>query len=196
MGGRRKGIRNQRDGLYIVGEGLTEQFYFDHLKSIKNYSCHVKPKFFGNTDIDQIRKIVERLLLGNVEIICVFDTDVSSRNKVENVKLEEFKKKYLQNPLVIVCDSFPTIEYWFILHYLDNVRNFSSSKEVLKELKKFIRKYEKTKKFLGNQKWVEEMTSCLDEAMQNATCVKLDSIKSFSNIYKAINKLEKKKNHK
>lgn len=193
MGGRRKGIRDQRCGLYIVGEGLTEQFYFDHLKTIKKYSCHVKPKFFGNTDIDQIRKIVERLLQGNVEIICVFDADVSARNKIENKKIEEFKKQYSKNSLVIICDSFPTIEYWFILHYINDVRNFSSSKEVFKELRKFINKYDKTKKFLENQKWVEDMSVFLDKAINNAKKNKPDSINSFSNIYKAILRLERTK---
>jgi hypothetical protein len=34
MGGRKQKIREPKSGIYIVGEGITEQYYFSHIKKI------------------------------------------------------------------------------------------------------------------------------------------------------------------
>ncbi|MCK4663586.1 MAG: RloB domain-containing protein [Bacteroidales bacterium] len=190
MGGRRKKNLALREGIFIVGEGITEQYYFNHLKQIKKYNCIVKPRFFGNTDIAQIEKTVKNLLLGYVTIICVFDADVSERNEVEKKKLEKFKRKYSKNKEVIICDSLPSIEFWFLLHYLRTNRNFPNSKMVVQELKKYITNYDKTEKFLEKSKWVEELVEKLTTACINAKNIKSGTGNSYSNIYKAIEKLE------
>jgi len=93
MGGRRSNNLELKKGLYIIGEGITEQYYFTHLKRLKNYKCVIKPRFFGKTDIAQINKQVEKLLLGDISVICVFDADVSQRNQIENNKFSAISKE-------------------------------------------------------------------------------------------------------
>ena len=34
MGGRKQKMRKPKPGIYIVGEGITEQYYFAHIKKI------------------------------------------------------------------------------------------------------------------------------------------------------------------
>ena len=34
MGGRKKQTKEVRSGIYIIGEGITEQYYFSHIKKI------------------------------------------------------------------------------------------------------------------------------------------------------------------
>ncbi len=62
MGGRRKKGLVLKGDVFVIGEGITEQYYFSHLKQLKKYKCIIKPRFFGKTSIDEIGKSVERLL--------------------------------------------------------------------------------------------------------------------------------------
>lgn len=190
MGGRRRKNIDLREGIYIVGEGITEQYYFKHLKHIKKYRCIVKPRFFGKTDIIQIVKTVEDLLKGGVAVICVFDADVSCRNVAERKKLNEFKKKYIKKKDVFICDSLPSIEFWFLLHYLKSFKVFPNYKFLEKELKKHISNYSKTDSFLKNSKWVGDMTSNIGNAC-NLAEQNCSSQLSYSKIYIAIDKLER-----
>jgi hypothetical protein len=157
MGGRRQNKIELRGNTYIVGEGITEQYYFAHLKQLRKYNCVIKPRFFGKTSISEIEKSVHKLLLGGVQVICVFDADVSVRDEAENKKLEQFRKRYGRNKNVILCESFPSIEFWFLLHYLKTTRNFQNAAEALKELKKYLPEFSKETSFLEKQKWVEEL---------------------------------------
>ncbi|MBA7534467.1 hypothetical protein ES705_26714 [subsurface metagenome] len=192
MGGRRQRKLNLRGDVFIIGEGITEQYYFTHIKHLKKYKCVVKPRFFGKTDITQIDKIIEKLLLGGINVICVFDADVSERNTAEKEKLNQFRLKYQKNSDVLICDSLPSIEFWFLLHYIKTNKHFSHSKAVMKELNKFISDYVKTENYLINNRWVEQLMERLDTACRNAKSLEQCEGSSYSNIYKAIDKLEGK----
>ncbi len=185
MGGRKRRNINQKKGIFIIGEGLTEQYYFTHLKKINNYKCIVKPRFFGKTDISQIEKAVKKLLLGDVMVICVFDADVSKRNAAENEKLKKFKKQYNNEKCIIICDSLPSIEFWFLLHFVKTNKYFANSSAVENELKKHLKGYCKTQKYLQNTKWVENLSLKLNTALNNVEALDFNEEISYSNIYKA-----------
>jgi hypothetical protein len=192
MGGRRsKGIE-LKEGIYIIGEGITEQYYFSHLKKLKKYECFIKPRFFEKTSIDDIEKSVKSLLSGGITVICVFDADVSERDMKEKEKLNRFLKKYKNNKDLIICDSLPSIEFWFLLHFVKTNKAFLNSKVVEKELKKHFKDYRKTKEFLENAKWVENLTEKLEFACKHAKSIGQHNGYSYSNIYMAIDVLEKK----
>lgn len=108
-----------RQVIHIVGEGLTELFYFSHLKKILGYRYSISPRLFENNSIEKIDKKIKELLDEDVFVICVFDADVSRRSDAENKKMVSLKKKYENNPNVILCDSLQSIEYWFLLHFED-----------------------------------------------------------------------------
>jgi hypothetical protein len=166
MGGRKQNRIKLRGRTYIVGEGITEQFYFAHLKHLRKYNCVIKPRFFGKTSISEIEKSVQKLLLGAAQVICVFDIDVSVRDESENKKLEQFRKRYVRNKNVIICESYPSIEFWFLLHYIKTTRNFQNAGEVLKEFRKYMPGFLKEACFLEKQKWVEEL--CANGKLTNA----------------------------
>lgn len=157
MGGRKQNNIELRGGTYIVGEGITEQFYFAHLKQLQKYNCIIKPRFFGKTSVSEIEKSVQKLLLGGAHVICVFDVDVSVRNAAENKKLVQFRKRYSRNKNVLICESFPSIEFWFLLHFIKTTRNFQNADEAVRELKKHIPNFSKEASFLEKRKWVEEL---------------------------------------
>ena len=67
------------------------------------------------------------------------------------------KKKYENNPNVILCDSLQSIEYWFLLHFEDTCRHFQDSAATERALKQYLPTYDKTRKYLEKDKWVKEM---------------------------------------
>jgi hypothetical protein len=111
------------------------------------------------------RKAGEVIAGGGIAV-CVFDADISERNESEKKKLEQLRKKYEREKNIIFCDSLPSIEFWFLLHYCNTNKHFKDSKSVERELRKFIVQYEKKKVFLEKEKWVADL--CADEKMELA----------------------------
>lgn len=191
MGGRKNKKLELRNSIFIVGEGITEKYYFEHLKKLRKYSCTVKPRFFDKTGIDEISRTVNKLLMGGVSVICIFDADVAARDRVENEKLNKFKKKYQKNDLVTICDTLPSIEFWFLLHFVKTNKQFVNAKSLENELKKYLPNYDKTEKYLKNKTWVEQFMDQLNFACINAKAIDQTQGCSYSNIFKAIDLLEK-----
>ncbi len=186
---KRKPTQSTHQVIHIVGEGLTELFYFSHLKRLLNYHCSISPRLFENNSIEKIEKKIVELLREDVFVICVFDADVSRRSEAENKKLTALKKRYVAKENVLLCDSLQSIEYWFLLHYEDTCRHFNDSSATEQALKRYIPAYDKTRKYLEKDKWVVDMLS--DNKMNRACelAEKYDGWDSYSGLFRAINKL-------
>ena len=143
-----------RQVIHIVGEGLTELFYFSHLKKFLGYRYSISPRLFENNSIEKIDKKIKELLNEDVFVICVFDADVSRRSDAENRKMAALKKKYEKNGNVILCDSLQSIEYWFLLHFEDTCRHFLDSAATERALKRYLPTYGKTRKYLEKDSWL------------------------------------------
>jgi len=186
MGGRKQKIREPKSGIYIVGEGITEQYYFAHIKKIFGFHCTIKPRFFGNTSIADMRKKIEELLRGDIFVICVFDADVSTHNESERKKFEQLQNKYRKDKNLLFCNSLPSIEYWFLLHYEYTNRYFKDAKAAEAALKKYINDYEKTAQFLEKEKWVQNLCSGdkVSQAIERSKYVEPEH-GSYTNVQKA-----------
>ena len=171
----------------VIGEGITEQYYFSHIRSIYNFRYVLKPYYFGTTSLQEMERKISEIVGGGGIAICVFDTDVSQRDETQRKHLDHLKRKYGQKKNVIFCDSLPSVEYWFLLHYRNTNRFFASSAEVERELRTFIGRYEKKADFLEKEKWVADM--CSDQKLETAIHRAKgfgESGESYSNIYRAI----------
>jgi len=69
-------------------------------------------------------------------------------------------------------------------------KSFSHSKSVEKELLKYIETYDKSKDFLKNPHWVENLTEKLEAAVLYAQKMDIVEGVSYSNIYKAVLRLD------
>ena len=170
---RKTSLKQRRSPIpTIIGAGITEQWYFTHLKALRGYRVKIRPRFFGTETAAGLDKKIEEVLRDEGIAICVYDADVSTWNETERKKLAALQKKYEGNASVLLCDSMPSIEYWFLLHYKHTTRHFGTSKAVIKELKKYIPQYDKTEQFLGNSKWVADMSgeSRQEHACEYAAC--------------------------
>jgi hypothetical protein len=179
----------------LIGAGITEQWYFKHLKRLKDYRVKIRPRFFGTETANGMAKRIEEVLRNDGFAICVFDADVSTWNELELKKWNALRRKYKDNPSVMLCDSLPSIEYWFLLHYRNTNRYFGTSQAVIEDLKNFIPQYDKAEKFLQQEKWVAEM---VDEGRQEEACDRAKAFgtdgESYTNVYKVIDELNNIKN--
>ena len=181
----------------IIGAGITEQWYFKHLQTLRKYRVKIRPRYFGRENAVKLDKRVDDVLEGQGFAIVVFDADVSQRNDKERQLVQRMKTKYANNKDVLFCDSLPSIEYWFLLHYKDAGRLFNTSNEVVKEIKKYNSQFDKSEKFLENDSWVRQLCDgkrlcqAIERCKQQEDKINRGASVSYSKVYKAIELLEK-----
>lgn len=167
--------------LTLIGAGITEMYYFRHLNNLKKLSISIKPALCDREDLPRINKKIKQILAEGGKAVCVFDADEAANKPKEGERLKKLHKNYDDNPNVLICDSMPSIEYWFLLHYEEKY-GAMTSKEVLTNLKKYVINYDKTEHFLKQPSWVEAMSKKLYLACQRA---KDNTDKqSYTNVYK------------
>lgn len=183
----------KRRSVTLIGEGITEQYYFTHIRNLFSYRYTIKPYYFSVTSLVEMDKKIAEAIQDGGFAIAIFDADVASRNEAEKKKLESIRKKYANKKNVLLCDSLTSIEYWFLLHYENTNRFFKDSAATEKALRKYIPDYEKKEKFLQDTKWVSELCSNgkLELAKKRAKAFGHKG-KSYSEIYKAFDFFEAK----
>lgn len=171
--------------ITIIGEGATERYYFTHLKRLRGYNYVCKPRNFTEQTFDEMQKQIERVLADNGIAVCVFDADVTRTRPAEKAKFEDMERKYADNPAVILCDSMPSIEFWFLLHYLNTNRYFATSDDVIDTLHRYMPNFSKHQSFLSKEAWVSELLADnrLYTAIANATSIGIDG-ESYSRLPK------------
>ena len=166
---------------------MTERWYFEHLRTVKGYRYDCKPRFFAHQSYEEMMKLIDWVLQNGGIAVCVCDADITRDNEERSKKLQEMKALYAKNERVFICDSMPSIEFWFLIHYMNTSKYFKDSDAVIKVLKKFIPEYDKTGTFLEKQSWVAKMST---DKMQNDACKRAALLgpqdESYSEIYKAI----------
>lgn len=169
--------------ITIIGEGATERYYFTHLKRLRGYNYVCKPRNFTEQTFDEMQKQIDRVLADGGIAVCVFDADVTRTRPAEKTKYEDMFRKYASNPSVVLCDSMPSIEFWFLLHYLNTNRYFATSDDVIAVLRRFIPDFSKHQSFLSREIWVSDLISDnrLDSALSNAKAIGTDG-ESYSNL--------------
>lgn len=181
--------------ITIIGEGATERYYFTHLKRLRGYNYVCKPRNFTEQTFDEMQKQIDRVLADNGIAVCVFDADVTRTRPAEKIKYDDMRRKYAKNPSVILCDSMPSIEFWFLLHYLNTNRYFATSDDVITVLRRFIPDFSKHQSFLSKDTWVSELMRNDKLGFAISRAIKLNAGESYSNIYKLFGVLEQNYNY-
>lgn len=192
MARRIKGRELKNPTITIIGEGATERYYFTHLKRLRGYNYVCKPRNFTEQTVDEMQKQIDRVLADNGIAVCVFDADVTRTRPAEKIKYDDMCRKYANNPSVILCDSMPSIEFWFLLHFLNTNRYFATSDDVITMLRRFIPDFSKHQSFLSKETWVSELIkgNRLNTAVANSILIGSFG-ESYTNIYKLFNLINK-----
>lgn len=195
----------------ISGGENTERYYFTHISDKTDYKFNIRPKYFGDESnyTEAFPKRIKEVLSGNkdVRIFCVFDWDTVYGKEVKLKKHEAFEEQFkdeISNGTVTLCPSMPSIEYWFLLHFMDYTKLLKHYGEIANLLAPYLKhcfphpvkplkKLLKSEKHLKNSAWVENLCADgkLDKAIERAeknidaavAAKKLEE-QSYSYIYK------------
>lgn len=154
----------------ISGGSNTERWYFKHINSLTKYKFNLKPEYFADESdyTNAFPRRINEILSANsdAKIFCVFDWDTIYGNKTRISKHKDFIDKFkseISKEIVIICQSMPCIEYWFLLHfenYTDLLKNYP---KVSTHLAPYIKKCFpiptiKLKKLLKGEKYLKDAT--------------------------------------
>lgn len=144
--------RNLLPAIAIVGEGIVEKIYFTQLKQTEKLNFTVKPDLPKISSIQSIvAKGLELLKKEYDQVFCVFDLDEISRNPVIGEQYKALKRKYSYRKMVFI-ENNPSMEFWFLLHFVFTNRQFDSPDQLMNVLKKYIDDYEKSEHYLTRKK--------------------------------------------
>lgn len=196
---RRSQRRETRKTFVVLGDGITEQYYLKHLKEIKGYKYSIRPSLFERINFEKAERIIDEYLCGgcnNIIYLTDYDT-IINQNKLYDFRA--FKLKYSTFPEVLICETMPSIEFWFLIHYEYTTSEFRNSDEVERRLRTYISDYSKSKSFLESRRWVENLMA--DNKLEKAKINSKRIIKrmreevrgphfAFSEVHNAINLFE------
>jgi hypothetical protein len=198
---RQSGKRQTRKTYVVLGDGQTEQYYLKHLRTLKGYKYSIRPSLFASITIETAGSIIDEYLSGGCDQIMYFtDYDtIVNQNKI--AEFEKLKGKYTETNEVFICETMPSIEFWFLLHFHKTTREFSNANEVVTLFLKYLSGYSKGEAYLKNAKWVETLCASgkLNQAINNSTLVMAEKEKNqashspYSKAHIAIEYFEKQK---
>jgi len=156
---RQSGRRETKKTYVVLGDGQTEQYYLKHLKALKGYKYTIRPSLFSSITIETAGSIIDEYLSGGCDQVIYFtDYDtIVNQNKI--AEFEKLKSKYAEIEEVFICETMPSIEFWFLLHFLKTTREFNNATEAINFLTRYMQGYSKGEAYLKNFKWVETLCS-------------------------------------
>lgn len=195
----------------ISGGANTERWYFVHINDLTEFKFNIKPEYFSDESnyTEVFPKRINDILSRNIDakIFCVFDWDTvygnDTREKKHKSFLEQFKTQ-ISAGVVTVCPSMPSIEYWFLLHFVNHTDLMKDYREVSNVLAPYmkpcfsnpsekLKKLLKKRKFLEDASWVKRLCSngslsdAIKRAEDNINMAEAEGVlqdQSYSYVYK------------
>ncbi|HNX02839.1 MAG TPA: RloB family protein [Candidatus Cloacimonas sp.] len=172
---RGKHSRPFRPVILVYCEGETEKEYLTCLKKdrYKNLGIRIEPKL-SNNNFKEIFQQIEQQLSKRKEpnylyIFYVLDLDVIYNN-YQTTEYNERKKKVESmakaKERLTIIESKPCIEFWFLLHFKNTDKCFTSFDEVKNELCKAYPDYCKSQKYIAGL--YIKLQGGLETAIQNS----------------------------
>lgn len=77
-------------------------------------------------------KLIDWVLQNGGIAVCVCDADITRDNEERAKKLQETKMLYAKDERAFICDSMPSIEFWFLIHYMNTSKYFKDADQLLR----------------------------------------------------------------
>ncbi len=109
-----------KKSIAVIGEGITEWFYFDSLRIAHRYPFKVAPDFPQHSDIQHMSKLVNDYVRRQYDyVVCLVDMD---RLLAHPAEMETYKRlKSKSDSCVLWVETNPCTEFWFLLHFLPSL---------------------------------------------------------------------------
>ena len=171
---RSRNIRKLRKTYLILVDGETEIWYLQLMKDYEKLKeVRIKPEIPKRKKLkEQYETIKKAVSEGYDKIIWIVDLDSILGDKDKSIE-NEFKKylnEWTNNKKIYVLVNNPCLEEWYLLHYRYTKRIFTDCSKVIKELKKNLKDYDKSKKYYKNQRRniYKKLKSSQSNAIENA----------------------------
>ena len=157
-------IRKSVIGIVPEGKNVTETLYFDSFRSVSSNFIIKIFKTGGSTDVQSMVNTAKHewgnngldYSLGD-KIFVVLDLDCSDEKASKLRSIVTKSPNWLNFTI-----SNPCFELWYLLHFEYSTKPYQDSKEILKDLKKYIPEYGK------NKDVTDLLFPYLDKALANA----------------------------
>lgn len=199
---REKRIKEVRKSYAIIGEGVTEFFYFDGFRNaekelLKKYNISLKPDKPKHPDYSDIIAKAQSLLTKEFDVVfCLIDMDYINADNVRKQAYVKEKSSCIKTYKDAICfvESNPAFEFWLLLHFIFTDRQFRNCDEVIAELKKNgrLEKYEKSIEYFSKNNLYLQLKDRLDSAVNNARSISIDINKphtSYSRVFEVFEEL-------
>ena len=132
--------------ISVEGSNKTEKNYFNdftdkNTRIIFAPGNATDPISIANSLVEEYEKKGLTKEQGD-RAFCIVDGDVSKKQEEQILKADKIVKAIKGQVIV----SNPCIEVWFLCHYVDSTRQYTSGSEVIKRLQQYIPGYEKNMK--------------------------------------------------
>lgn len=148
----------------IYGEGLTEWFYFDGLRTGNRFRFSMVPDVpkSSRSSYKQNLKLIDKELKKKPQeradaIFLVIDTDTLANDKKQYADYLVAKKKYKQEGVIFI-ESHPCIELWFLYHLAKKFMrtNYETYESLRPSIEAVLPGYEKTEKYYQRNRFFRE----------------------------------------
>lgn len=172
----------------IIGEGPTEWHYFNDMKQVKRFPYKITPDLPKHSDYKCIFSKAKKLVNEGFNLVfCVLDLDVFKADAKKEEKYINEKNKLEKNDRIIVCETMPCIEYWFLIHYKKKYSSkiYPNYSSLEKELKKYLPKYEKSNEYLKKIKIFQTLTKSgdMEKAVEFSEQLRQEKEDSDNNLF-------------
>lgn len=128
----------------ILGEGLTEFYYFNSLKDVFQ-GVTISPDSPKKSDLKTLDERIERCIAdGYTYIFCVIDMD--NKQTEQKTAYQNLRTKYKDNSAVSFFETHRCTELFFLYYFIYTSKNYSNQDSLLKDLCQKC-KYEKATNF-------------------------------------------------
>lgn len=156
----------QRKSIFVIateGKNKTEKLYFKQFNSDRMQLRFAKGNATDPIKLiselkDECKEIDFSKDLGD-KAYCVIDSDFS---KSKDKQIFEADNVASKNNIEVIVSS-PCFEIWYLCHFVFSAKQYSSYEELLKELKKYIPDYTKSKDGIYQQLKLQQ-----EQAIENA----------------------------
>ena len=188
----------KRGEILVIGEGITEMYYFNSLKDIMPHirynTIQTKHSSFKEYDFSIKRGIDDEYS----EIYCIVDLDMWDNDSLKSTYLK-LKTKYTKkksDTTIKFIETRPCTELFFLYYFEYTNRHFHNQEALLKELQRYCR-YEKTAKFFQEVRNLHSyfvksggsLQRAIENSQKSVNQTISDSYHSFSEIGLMINSL-------
>ncbi|MEM0997388.1 MAG: RloB family protein [Bacteroidota bacterium] len=157
---RKRNFRPTSYQIAVIGEGETEWHYFNNVRTRERFPFSLSPQLPTNSDYRSIfAKAIQFVKEGWDLIYCVLDTDTIFRSQKLKQDYIKEKKRVTKYTNIVVIESMPCIEYWFLIHYTGfSTKLYPNFKSLQAKLKLHLKGYQKTSKYFKSINLYKHLT--------------------------------------